>query len=228
MSTQAATFRYSSVPAPFGMVWFAAGPRGLVRIALASNEEDFTFEVAQRCGPCRRDDRGLADVRRALGAYFEGDPQPLAALDVDLSGLAPFHRRVLEALRRVPFAGLVSYGELARRAGKPGAARAVGQAMGANPLPILFPCHRVIAADGSIGGFGGGLGLKRALLAIEGVTLPFQTDGGTGKPSAARSVTRLARRSAPRASRSGAGRKAASSPASHSASNRSRPSPSRS
>ena len=90
---------------------------------------------------------------------------------LDLTGLTPFRRRVLVALRRVPRGRTITYGELARRAGCPGGARAVGGAVGANPLPVIIPCHRVIAAGGRPGGFGLGLPLKRRLLALEGVRL---------------------------------------------------------
>jgi len=90
---------------------------------------------------------------------------------VDLGAVtSPFRRRVLETLHReVEYGETVSYGELAVMAGRPGAARAVGSAMATNPVPIVVPCHRVLAAGGRIGGYGGGLDVKRSLLAIEGV-----------------------------------------------------------
>ena len=164
--------RYTSIDAPWGEVFVAAGPRGLLRIALTSFEDAFLAGLRRDFGPqVHRDDSGLRAARRALQAYLGGRTKRLD-LETDLSGLRPFQRRVLEALRRVPFGRLVSYGELAARAGKPGAARAVGQAMGANPLPILYPCHRVVASDGTLGGFGGGLDVKRALLELEGVDVP--------------------------------------------------------
>jgi len=80
----------------------------------------------------------------------------------------PFQLTVWQALRKIPYGETLSYGELAQRIGAPGAARAVGLANGANPLPIIVPCHRVIGADGSLTGFGGGLPIKRALLSLEG------------------------------------------------------------
>ncbi|MFN3763308.1 MAG: methylated-DNA--[protein]-cysteine S-methyltransferase, partial [Anaerolineae bacterium] len=89
-------------------------------------------------------------------------------LPLDLRG-TPFQRRVWEELRRVPYGQTVAYGELARRVGRPGAARAVGRAVGANPVPIIVPCHRVVGADGSLVGYGGGLEIKAALLRLEGV-----------------------------------------------------------
>ncbi len=83
----------------------------------------------------------------------------------------PFQQRVWRALTDIPSGAVCGYGDLARRIGKPGAARAVGQANGANPIPIIIPCHRVIAADGSIGGYSGGLPIKRRLLALECIEL---------------------------------------------------------
>jgi methylated-DNA-[protein]-cysteine S-methyltransferase len=106
---------------------------------------------------------------KELREYFAGKRQTFSAR-LDLSHLPEFERRVLEALRKVPFGKVVSYGELARRAGSPGAARAVGGAMRKNMLPIFVPCHRVTAANGSIGGFTGGLEKKRWLLGLEGVS----------------------------------------------------------
>ena len=102
---------------------------------------------------------------RQLREYFAGK-----RIDFDFP-LAPegttFQRAVWDQLREIPYAQTISYGELARRVGNPKAARAVGSANGANPLPIVIPCHRVIAGDGSIGGFGGGLPTKLSLLALE-------------------------------------------------------------
>ncbi len=110
-----------------------------------------------------------------LGEYFAGRRR-----EFDLA-LAPqgtaFQRRVWQALTRIPYGETVSYGELARRIGRPQASRAVGLANGANPLPIVVPCHRVIGADGSLTGFGGGLEIKRKLLALERANGGNRTDG---------------------------------------------------
>ncbi|HET7490181.1 MAG TPA: methylated-DNA--[protein]-cysteine S-methyltransferase [Acidimicrobiales bacterium] len=113
-------------------------------------------------------DRPVDEVADALRAYFDGALDAVEEMDVDLSGRTPFSVAVLGALRRVPAKSLTSYGRLAAAAGRPGAGRAVGQAVGANPVPIVVPCHRVVAGDGSIGGFSGGLDTKRWLLAHEG------------------------------------------------------------
>jgi methylated-DNA-[protein]-cysteine S-methyltransferase len=112
-----------------------------------------------------RDDGALAALRTQLQEYFDGE-----RTEFDLP-LAPegtsFQRKVWNALCEIPYGKTMSYGELARHIGQPGAARAVGLANGSNPLPIVVPCHRVIGADGSLTGFGGGIGRKRWLLSHE-------------------------------------------------------------
>lgn len=116
-------------------------------------------------GSARLDDGPFRAVRRQLEAYFEGG---LFEFDVPLSLTGtPFQRRVWEELRRIPYGTTISYGELARRVGNPAASRAVGSANGKNPISIIVPCHRVIASDGSLGGFGGGLDRKEWLLSLE-------------------------------------------------------------
>lgn len=119
----------------------------------------------------RRDDRALAGVRAQLEEYFAG-----ARREFELE-LAPaggeFERRVWAALCEIPYGQTASYGEIARRLGEPGAARAVGAANGRNPIAIVVPCHRVIGADGSLTGYGGGLERKRLLLDLEAGVLPL-------------------------------------------------------
>jgi methylated-DNA-[protein]-cysteine S-methyltransferase len=102
-------------------------------------------------------------------ALLCGEPSDLSAIALDMEGLAPFHRRVYEVARTIPPGKTLPYGEVAARAGAPGAARAVGQALGHNPFPIIVPCHRVVSAGGKIGGFSahGGTATKRRMLAIE-------------------------------------------------------------
>ncbi len=106
---------------------------------------------------------------RSLRAYFDGDMGCLAGLAVATNGTA-FQRTVWDALRQIPPGRTVSYGALAERIGRPGAMRAVGLANGANPISIVVPCHRVIGANGTLTGFGGGLERKRWLLAHEGAS----------------------------------------------------------
>ena len=109
-----------------------------------------------------------AAIRSALGAYFDGDLPALAGVEAESAGTA-FQRAVWAALRTIPAGSTRSYGSIAASLGKPGASRAVGLANGANPIAIVVPCHRVIGADASLTGFGGGLHRKRWLLEHEGV-----------------------------------------------------------
>ena len=109
-------------------------------------------------------------VHRELDEYFDGRRRAFDVA-VDLRGLTPFSERVLHELARVPFGKTATYSMLAERAGNPKAARAVGTIMNRNPVPIVLPCHRIIGADGSLVGYGGGLDRKVQLLTLEGVLL---------------------------------------------------------
>ena len=111
------------------------------------------------------DDGALAAAAQQLGEYFAGERR---AFDLPLAmGGTPFQCEVWEQLRAIPYGETISYGELARRVGRPDAMRAVGAANGRNPIAVIVPCHRVIGADGSLTGYGGGLERKRALLELE-------------------------------------------------------------
>ncbi|MER5683648.1 methylated-DNA--[protein]-cysteine S-methyltransferase [Streptomyces sp. NPDC002205] len=111
----------------------------------------------------------LTEPIRQLAEYFTGSLREFS-LTLDWSLTSGFNRQVLRELAAgVPYGTVVGYGDLARRVGQPGAAQAVGAAMGSNPLPVVVPCHRVVESDGGLGGFGGGLETKRQLLALEGV-----------------------------------------------------------
>jgi methylated-DNA-[protein]-cysteine S-methyltransferase len=112
-----------------------------------------------------RRDGCFAPVRRQLAEYFDG-ARPGFELPLRLAG-APFDQLVWQELRRIPYGETISYGKLARRIGHPSAARAVGVANGRNPIAVIVPCHRVIGADGSLTGYGGGLERKRFLLQLE-------------------------------------------------------------
>ena len=166
----ATTVRYTSLRSAVGTLYIAATARGISNLGMGRTERAFGREIArQHRAAVVRDDAGLAPLRRALQAYLNGERRRFDAR-LDLRRLTAFQRRVLQETARIPPGRLRSYGDIAERIGKPGAARAVGQALGANPIPILIPCHRVVAQDGP-GGFTGGLRLKRALLALEGVRL---------------------------------------------------------
>ncbi len=169
---------YDALRAPFGPVWIAVTERGVARVTLGLASEAAFREDLERlgAGPLRRGGPALDRAGRQLREYFEGRRRRFD-LPLDLSGVTPFRRRVLEATAAIPYGGVATYGEVARAIGRPGAARAVGQALGANPVPILVPCHRVVASSGRLGGFSvpgrrGGAGLKRRLLEMEGVAAP--------------------------------------------------------
>ena len=116
-----------------------------------------------------RDPEQVQPVAEQIQRYLAGEQQSIDT-PIDMSGMTSFQRLVLGAVRRVPRGKYVTYGELAARIGRPRAARAVGRALGSNPIPIVIPCHRVLASDGSLGGYSGrgGVRTKRALLQLEG------------------------------------------------------------
>jgi len=154
---------------PFGRMGVTASARGVVRVALPG-QADALADLASRAGADSRDADAVADrAARELAEYAAGRRR-IFTVPVGLGGLTPFRRAVSQALRQVPYGHTVTYGALAGRVGRPGGARAVGQVMAHNPVPILVPCHRVVAAGG-LGGFSGGAALKRRLLALEGAEL---------------------------------------------------------
>jgi len=146
-----------------------ASPRGVRRIELF---EDVSEAVGRRTRSSANSSTGiLEEVSAELDGYFSGEKISFRApLDLDGSG-TPFQRRVWDALFEIHRGELLTYGELAAMVGSPRAARAVGQAVGKNPLPIIFPCHRVVSSDGRLGGFSCGVSLKVLLLEIEGIVL---------------------------------------------------------
>jgi len=151
-----------------GTLVIAATPKGVCRIAFGTNEADFLSRLIEETSDdVQRNDAKLAAAKKQLEAYLSGRRQTLDfPLDLSLARTR-FQRKVLEAARRIPFGKVVSYGQLARTLGKPKAFRAVGHALAMNPIPIGIPCHRIIASDGSLGGYTGGLEIKKKLLQIE-------------------------------------------------------------
>jgi methylated-DNA-[protein]-cysteine S-methyltransferase len=162
---------YDLVDTPIGTLLVATTERGLCRIAYDAEPDLEAERLAKTFGVrVLRSAKLLDPARRELDEYFDGRRRNFdLAVDVDL--LADFHRRVLAELARVPYGEVVTYGELAARAERPRAARAVGTVMNRNPLPIVLPCHRVIGANGNLTGYGGGLERKEALLRLEGAIL---------------------------------------------------------
>jgi methylated-DNA-[protein]-cysteine S-methyltransferase len=162
---------YDLVDTPIGTLLVAATERGLCRIAYDA-EPERELDLLSRAFGLRvlRSPVPIDPARRQLDEYFEGKRQRFD-LAVDLALQADFNRRVLRELARVPYGEVVTYGELAARAARPRAARAVGTVMNRNPLPIVLPCHRVIGSNGKLVGYGGGLHRKEALLRLEGALL---------------------------------------------------------
>jgi methylated-DNA-[protein]-cysteine S-methyltransferase len=162
---------YDVVDSPVGALLVAVTPRGLVRISYDAQPERQLERLARLVGPgVLRAPRQVDGVRRELDEYFDGRRRAFD-LPLDLRGTTPFTARVLAELARVPYGQTATYGELARRAGRPSAARAVGTVMNRNPIPIVLPCHRVLGANGSLVGYGGGLERKEQLLRLEGAIL---------------------------------------------------------
>ncbi|MFJ9036452.1 methylated-DNA--[protein]-cysteine S-methyltransferase [Streptomyces sp. NPDC102406] len=166
---------WTVVNSAVGPLLLAATDEGLVAVAFHATDpvrDGILARLGSRfgAGPVEAPDAPLlAEARRQLADYFAGRRRDFE-LPLDWSLITGFHREVLRELAAgVPYGAVVGYGELARRVGQPGAAQAVGAAMGSNPLPVVVPCHRVVERDGGIGGFGGGLETKRKLLALEGV-----------------------------------------------------------
>ncbi|MBI5826433.1 MAG: methylated-DNA--[protein]-cysteine S-methyltransferase [Deltaproteobacteria bacterium] len=159
---------YALYPSPLGDIFIAAGSAGVTDLSIRANEAAFLERMEGRHGAAPLSRRSsLTRVFDGLDRYFSARPVALD-LPVDLSG-TPFEIKVWNVLRSIPWGVARSYGWVAGRAGNGRGARAVGGACGANPVPIIIPCHRVLRADGSLGGYTGGEDIKRALLKIEGV-----------------------------------------------------------
>jgi methylated-DNA-[protein]-cysteine S-methyltransferase len=176
---------YTVIRAPWGPLHVAATERGVVAVETLATTHDFVERLERRISgsvttggsPAARNllDRAAGQ----LSEYLEGR-RLVFELPLDLVGRPAWDRDVLAGVQAVPWGAVTSYGRVARRVGRPGAARAVGGAVGRNPVGIVVPCHRVVAGDGSLGGYGGDwfgsrerlLEIKRELLRLEGVDLP--------------------------------------------------------
>lgn len=164
---------WTRLETPIGLLLLAATRTGLVQVVFHADARTVRRALTRLeqlfGGPPLTGIPHLATAVSELSAYFDGRLRTFT-VPLDWSLASGFSARVLRILAcDVPYGGVVGYQDLADRAGEPGAARAVGAAMGSNPLPVVVPCHRVVASDGGIGGFGGGLETKRLLLALEGV-----------------------------------------------------------
>lgn len=155
-----------------GIAWSA---RGITGVQLPEADDCATRCRLAKRFPEARETAPPTEVERAIdgiAALLRGEADPLSAIQLDMGGVPPFHRRVYAVTRTIQPGSALTYGEVAARLGSPDSARAVGQALGRNPFPLIVPCHRVVAAGGKPGGFSayGGRATKEKLLAIEGMT----------------------------------------------------------
>ena len=168
-----------------GIAW---SDRGIVAFQLPEASDGQTRARLVRGLAEPREQDPPPEVRQAIDgviALLKGEKRDLAEIRLDMTGVPPFHRQVYQVTRAIPPGATLSYGEIALRLGTPGAARAVGQALGRNPFAVIVPCHRVLSAGGKLHGFSaaGGIATKRRLLAIEGADLAEQRslfDGDIG------------------------------------------------
>jgi methylated-DNA-[protein]-cysteine S-methyltransferase len=161
---------YATLDSPAGRLLLVATPRGLVRLAYIDADAELEYvleQLATRVSPrILRSPTRLDEPRRELDQYFAGARREFE-LQLDWQLSRGFGRRVLEATARIPFGSVSTYKRVAGEAGSPAASRAAGNALGANPIPIIVPCHRVLHTAGGLGGYTGGLERKRLLLDIE-------------------------------------------------------------
>jgi methylated-DNA-[protein]-cysteine S-methyltransferase len=171
---------YCLIETPLGAVGLAWSVEGIVGLQLPDADRDRTRarllgrHAADAADPPAR----LRPTIARLEAYFAGERVDLSDAPLDLAGVPEFHRRLYAEMLRLGWGEVVTYGELAARVGAPGAAQAVGRAMGANPVPVIIPCHRVLAAGHRMGGFSapGGTRTKLRMLEMEGVVLGAHRD----------------------------------------------------
>jgi methylated-DNA-[protein]-cysteine S-methyltransferase len=183
---KAVTLQTTLVPSPIGPIRVFARGGALVALSVSEDDDWTRRALARRFGVFDlEEEKDPGGAASALRRYFAGDLRAIDSLAVDPGG-TPFQQRVWAALRKIPVGTTVAYSALAQRLGEPLAVRAVAAANGRNPIGIVIPCHRVIGADGSLVGYGGGLPRKRWLLGHEGA-LPL------GRRKSARQLPLLAR-----------------------------------
>jgi methylated-DNA-[protein]-cysteine S-methyltransferase len=161
---------YASVDSPLGSLVVAATPRGLVRVSYSEfrGEDEVLEELARKVSPRVLEAPAKLDpVRRELDEYFEGHRERFDT-PIDWSYLAGFTREVLRATAAIEYGEVSTYAGVAEAAGSPRAVRAAGNALGANPMPVIVPCHRVLRTGGMLGGYTGGIERKEFLLRLEG------------------------------------------------------------
>ena len=164
---------YATIDSPFGPLLAASTRRGLVRLAFPEEDDDAVLErMAERLSPrILEAPARLEPLRVELEQYFDGSRQSFE-IPLDWSLIGPFGTKVLSATAAIPYGSVLTYTEVAGKAGSPRGSRAAGNALGSNPIPIVIPCHRVLRTGGSLGGYAGGLDRKRRLLELEGALTP--------------------------------------------------------
>ncbi len=168
--------RYGVIQTDSGWIALAASHEGLTDATLPQSTPQRAIEQLGDNAGAERSDDSFDDLANRFRDYFRGTRQTFPD-GLDLSSGTPFQQDVWRTARSIPYGETRSYGWIAAVIGRPKASRAVGQAMGRNPLAIIIPCHRVLAGDGGLGGFGGGLNMKRRLLMIESTVAGSQDPG---------------------------------------------------
>ncbi len=164
------------IPSPMGDMVLAATPSGLAGVWFTDQRhrpEALDFKNVPHAWPQQDSHPTLRKAARQLGEFFAGTRKSFE-LPLDISGGTPFQQSIWRALLQIPYGKTSSYGDIGRQIGNPAAVRAVGSAVGRNPLGLIVPCHRVLGSDGSLTGYAGGLHRKTALLQLEGAS--FQAD----------------------------------------------------
>jgi O-6-methylguanine DNA methyltransferase len=157
---------YTSFNSPIGKIHLALTEKGLFEIGIRDSEKRFLKPLQKTCNiKPLKDDAAFKDLVRLLKRYLNGEKLRID-IPFDLKGTS-FEKKVWKALLKIPYGKTKSYGEIAKEIGLPNGARAVGNACGKNPIPIIIPCHRVIAGNDGLGGYTGGIGIKKRLLRIE-------------------------------------------------------------
>lgn len=161
---------YNYFTSPIGIIYIAFSPSGICQISLNGlEEEEFRHNLQKRLRSTPIRDPGLGEgLKNEILSYLGGEKKTFTEYDLDISYGTPFQKRVWEELKRIAYGHTRSYQWIAQQIGSPNAQRAVGQANGQNAIPLIIPCHRVIRSDGRIGGYGGGVEIKKRLLEVEG------------------------------------------------------------
>jgi len=170
---------FSLFNTPIGTCAIAWSEQGILALSLPENDPAATRECITSRVPGAEESEPPSDVESAIAditRLLSGEPVDLLGARLDLTGISDFHKRVYDEARRIPPGSTMTYGQIAQRLKAPGTARAIGQALGANPFPIIVPCHRVLGANGAVGGFSapGGVETKLRILNIERRNAPLE------------------------------------------------------